>query len=80
MRSDSRGAGLGWALMRAAIDYARAAGLKITVHGHVLAENRAMLDMCAGLGFAISEDKEDVALKVVTLDVATAFREGLNAP
>jgi predicted methyltransferase len=39
----------------------------------VLAENRAMLDMCAGLGFAISEDKEDVALKVVTLDVDTAF-------
>lgn len=72
VRSDFKGRGLGWALMRAAIDYARAAGLK-TLHGHVLAENRAMLDMCAGLGFTVTEDKEDVALKVVTLDVATAF-------
>ncbi|MFN3889275.1 MAG: GNAT family N-acetyltransferase [Beijerinckiaceae bacterium] len=72
VRSDFKGRGLGWALMRAAIDYARAAGLK-TIHGHVLAENRAMLDMCAALGFSISEDKDDVALKVVTLDVATAF-------
>jgi acetyltransferase len=58
--------------MRAAIDYARAAGLK-TIHGHVLAENRAMLDMCAGLGFAIGDEKDDVTLKIVTLDVATAF-------
>jgi acetyltransferase len=72
LRSDYKGRGLGWALMRAAIEYARTAGLK-TIHGHVLAENRAMLDMCAGLGFAISENREDPGLKVVTLDVATAF-------
>lgn len=72
VRSDFKGRGLGWALMRAAIDYARAAGLK-TIHGHVLAENRAMLDMCAGLGFAIGDEKDDVTLKIVTLDVATAF-------
>jgi hypothetical protein len=39
----------------------------------VLAENRAMLDMCAGLGFAIGDEKDDVTLKIVTLDVATAF-------
>jgi acetyltransferase len=72
VRSDFKGRGLGWALMRAAIDYARAAGLT-TIHGHVLAENRAMLDMCAGLGFAVSDDKDEPGLKVVTLDVATAF-------
>ncbi len=72
VRSDFKGRGLGWALMRAAIDYAREAGLR-TIHGHVLSENRAMLDMCAGLGFQISEDKEEPSLKVVTLDVATAF-------
>ena len=72
VRSDFKGRGLGWALMRAAIDYARAAGLK-TIHGQVLAENRAMLDMCAGLGFTIGDDMDDVTLKVVTLAVATAF-------
>ncbi len=72
VRSDFKGRGLGWALMRAAIDYARAAGLK-TLHGHVLAENRAMLDMCIGLGFSITDEKGDVTLKIVTLDVATAF-------
>jgi hypothetical protein len=33
-----------------------------------------MLDMCAGLGFDIAEEKEDPGLKLVTLDVATAFR------
>lgn len=71
LRSDFKGRGLGWALMRAAIDYARAARLK-TIHGHVLAENRAMLEMCAGLGFSISEDKEDVTMKIVSLDVETA--------
>ena len=72
VRSDFKGRGLGWALMRAAIEYAREAGLR-TIHGHVLAENRAMLEMCTGLGFHIGEDKDDAALKVVTLDVATAF-------
>jgi acetyltransferase len=72
VRSDFKGRGLGWALMRAAIDYARAAGLK-TIHGHVLAENRAMLDMCEALGFAVSDDRDEPGLKVVTLDVATAF-------
>lgn len=72
VRSDFKGRGLGWALMRCAIDYAREVGLK-TIRGHVLSENRAMLDMCAGLGFAVAEDREDPGLKIVTLDVATAF-------
>lgn len=71
VRSDFKGRGLGWALMRAAIDYARAAGLQ-SIHGHVLAENRAMLDMCVELGFAIGEDRDDPAMKIVTLDVANA--------
>jgi len=72
VRSDFKGRGLGWALMRCAIEYARDVGLK-TIRGHVLSENRAMLDMCAGLGFDIAEEKEDPGLKLVTLDVARAF-------
>ena len=72
VRSDFKGRGLGWALMRCAIAYAREVGLA-TIRGHVLSENRAMLDMCAGLGFDIAEEKEDPGLKLVTLDVARAF-------
>ncbi|MDB5569136.1 MAG: family acetyltransferase [Hyphomicrobiales bacterium] len=71
LRSDFKGRGLGWALMRLAIDYAREAGLK-TIKGHVLSENRTMLDMCGQLGFQIADDAHDTGLKIVTLDVATA--------
>jgi acetyltransferase len=58
--------GLGWLLMRQMIDYARAAGLK-QVHGQVLAENTAMLRMCAELGFHIADDPGSAHIKVVTL-------------
>ncbi len=71
LRSDFKGRGLGWALMRLAIDYARGAGLK-TINGHVLGENRKMLEMCAQLGFDIADDPHDGGLKIVTLDVTTA--------
>jgi acetyltransferase len=76
LRSDFKGRGLGWALMRCAIDYARSVGLK-TLKGHVLSENRAMLDLCARLGFDVIDDREDLGLKTVILDVA---HEGLSAP
>ena len=76
LRSDYKGRGLGWALMCCAIDYARSVGLK-TLKGHVLSENRAMLDLCARLGFEVIDDREDLGLKTVILDVA---HEGLSEP
>lgn len=50
VRSRLKGHGVGWLLMRRAIDYAKAKGLR-RVYGDVLAENTAMLQMCAELGF-----------------------------
>jgi RimJ/RimL family protein N-acetyltransferase len=50
VRSRLKGHGLGWLLMRRVIDYAKEKGLR-RVYGDVLAENSAMLKMCAELGF-----------------------------
>jgi acetyltransferase len=50
VRSRLKGHGLGWLLMRRAIDYAREKGLR-RVYGDVLVENTAMLQMAAELGF-----------------------------
>ncbi len=50
VRSRLKGHGLGWALMRQAIDCARKKGLR-RLYGDVLAETTAMLQMCAELGF-----------------------------
>jgi len=50
VRSRLKGHGLGWLLMQRVIDYAKEKGLR-RVYGDVLAENKAMLQMCAELGF-----------------------------
>ncbi len=65
-RSDLKGRGLGWRMMRHLIDYARAEGLE-RLHGSVLAENSTMLRMCRDLGFEIRHDPEDPAVYQVEL-------------
>ena len=50
VRSRLKGHGVGWLLMLRVIDYAKEKGLR-RVYGDVLAENAAMLQMCAELGF-----------------------------
>jgi acetyltransferase len=57
VRSDQQGRGLGSALMRLLIDYARADGLE-RLEGMVLAENREMLGLIRRLGFAVTADPE----------------------
>jgi acetyltransferase len=69
LRSDLKGRGLGWALMRLMIEFAHADGLK-TVKGQVLRENTTMLAMCEALGFAITSDPEDMDIKNVQLVVS----------
>jgi acetyltransferase len=69
VRSTLKSHGLGWLLMQRMIEYARAIGLK-RVHGQVLAENTAMLRMCAELGFQVADDPHAREIKVVTLDLA----------
>ena len=61
-----RGLGLGNRLMRRIIAYARARGIQ-EIHGEVLTENQAMLQLDRTLGFAIHNHPEDYDLKHVVL-------------
>ena len=63
VRSRLKGHGVGWLLMQLVIDYAKEKGLR-RVYGDVLAENAAMLQMCAELGFR-------------TEDMGPQFRRGV---
>jgi RimJ/RimL family protein N-acetyltransferase len=66
VRSDRKGHGLGWQLMRLIIAYARAKGLR-SIHGQVLHDNTAMLKMCRELGFAIEMDAKNPMINNVRL-------------
>lgn len=57
VRSDLQGQGLGTALMRQLLDYARADGLTM-IDGLILRENGAMLELAARLGFSRVPDAE----------------------
>ncbi len=61
VRSDLKGGGLGFALMRLMIEWAQAEGLQ-RIEGIVLAENRPMLTVCKRLGFAAHGDPDDPGL------------------
>jgi len=66
VRSDLKGRGIGWALMRHLIRYAESEGLR-DLHGDVLAANQRMLKMCRELGFDIAINPEDLSLRKVSL-------------
>ena len=66
VRSRLKGHGLGWLLMRRVIDYAKEKDLR-RVYGDVLAENTAMLQMCAELGFR--EEDLGSGMRRVVLEV-----------
>lgn len=66
VRSELKGHGLGWLMMKHMIAYAHEKGLH-TVHGQVLAENLTMLQMCAELGFHAADDPNERGVKVMTL-------------
>lgn len=70
VRSDIKGTGLGVALMRMMIDWARAEGIGC-VEGSVLAENRPMRAVCRHLGFAEKPMPDDPSLVKATLRVAS---------
>jgi RimJ/RimL family protein N-acetyltransferase len=67
VRSRLKGHGLGWLLMQRVIDYAKEKGLR-RVYGDVLAENSAMLQMSAELGFYEEDMGSDI--RRVVLDLA----------
>jgi acetyltransferase len=69
VRSDLKGHGIGWALMKQLIDYAKAEGLR-ELNGDVLQDNTQMLSMCRQLGFKVHVNPDDVTLCAVTLPLA----------
>lgn len=71
VRSDLKGQGLGWQLMKIMIEVAGWLGLR-EVEGQVLRQNRGMLAMCAQLGFDIAPDPDEPGLMRVRLPVPTA--------
>lgn len=58
LRSDLKGRGLGWTLMRLIIEYAKSEGLK-AISGDVLSDNSTMLSMCRDLGFQVKHDPQE---------------------
>ncbi|TAN55123.1 MAG: GNAT family N-acetyltransferase, partial [Betaproteobacteria bacterium] len=61
--------GLGRRLMELLIEVARARGLSVML-GHILANNRGMLELCADLGFAITESPDEPTQRRATLALA----------
>jgi acetyltransferase len=68
VRSDLKGLGLGWVLMRHLIAYARSEGLQ-SLSGSVLRENATMMQMCRELGFRVEPGVDDPSLYAVTLNL-----------
>ncbi|MBN9668996.1 bifunctional acetate--CoA ligase family protein/GNAT family N-acetyltransferase [Roseibium aggregatum] len=68
VRSDLKGRGLGWALMKLIIRYAKADGIA-TIKGEVLKENTSMISVCQALGFQIGTSPDDPGIALVTLPV-----------
>ncbi len=63
---ERQGRGLGRRMMTELVAVARMRGLR-TMIGHVMGSNRGMLSLCQSLGFVITENAEDPAVKRVTL-------------
>ena len=77
VRSDLKGTGIGWALMRHLIAYAEKERLCELV-GDVLANNEPMLDMCGALGFEIAPDPEDLSIRKVQLKLPASLQDAAN--
>lgn len=68
VRSDLKGQGLGWKLMRMIITFAKADGYQ-EITGEVLRENTTMLSICRHLGFEVKRDPDDRDIMHVQLDL-----------
>ncbi|BCH33315.1 N-acetyltransferase [Mesorhizobium sp. L-8-10] len=68
VRSDLQGQGLGWALLKRLIDYARADGIS-RIEGIILSENEKMLGMARELGFVVRHHADEGGVSLATLDL-----------
>jgi acetyltransferase len=71
VRTDLQGHGLGWALLRHIIDYARAERIG-RIEGVVLNENERMLTMCREFGFSLRHEPAESGLTRVELKLRDA--------
>jgi acetyltransferase len=79
LRSDMKGQGLGWKLMKYMIEFARAEGVH-EIEGQVLSENGPMLSMNQALGFKIMDDPNELGVKKVVLDLSDPPTEAATRP
>jgi acetyltransferase len=79
LRTDVKGQGLGWKLMKYMIEFARAEGIH-EIEGQVLSENGPMLSMNQALGFKIMEDPNEHGVKKVVLDLSQPPTEAEKRP
>jgi acetyltransferase len=79
LRSDLKGQGLGWKLMKYMIEFARTEEIKI-VEGQVISDNGPMLSMCQALGFRIEDDPQEHGVKKVVLDLSKPPTEAETKP
>jgi acetyltransferase len=77
VRSDLKGSGIGWALMRQLVAYAKKEKLRELV-GDVLASNERMIEMCRALGFEISPDPEDLSIRKVRLELPAGLQDAAH--
>jgi acetyltransferase len=66
VRSDRKGHGIGWALMKQLLEVARSRGVA-TLSGLVLRGNTRMLQFCRDLGFTITNSADDPLVVHATL-------------
>ncbi len=69
VRSDLKGQGIGWALMKTLIEYATDEPVG-SLYGDVMRWNTGMLDLCRGLGFQESLNPEDIELVRFRMDTS----------
>jgi acetyltransferase len=74
VRSDMKGQGLGYLLMRRIIEYAKTRNLT-EVYGEVLRENTNMLAMCRSLGFVRKENLDEPGVVEVRIDLSKDLGE-----
>ena len=70
VRSDMKGRGLGLRLMEEILSYAKSRNIP-TVYGQVLRENKAMLQLCEGLGFTRHQRPDDPGVIEVRVDLSS---------
>lgn len=68
VRTDLQGHGLGFALLKQLIDYARAEGIG-AIEGIVLSDNTKMLNMCREFGFEVKDGVAEPGVITVSLEL-----------